>query len=418
MPTSTDSRKSLLRNFTFLYSTALLSGIGWGMVLPAIPSLTDSFGISVGAAAQTVTAYAAGRFAGTPVSGIMLDRLGSRSMMVSGALITSVAAFFAFLTPWFSGLLGALLFIGAGDAIWGMGREVAGIDLARQNQRGRVLSAFHGVHNGGMTLGPLIGGILTEMVGFRAVFMAYTASAGFAVWLGLAVDTHTHPTTATDNAGNRATPQDAGDKPGRTSWRQRLVDLFKQIDPALRSTYAVLVVATLTSFMFRLPVQSMLPLYAGKQLGFTPVEIGILFTFSGAVVFGMIVPAGFVLDKIGRKWATVPSNIIPALVFVAIPFATTFPQLAVLICFTGIANGLSLGSLATSTYDVVPRSARGRLQAARRTLADLGALFGPLLGGMLADAFNPGRPFLVFAPVLALSAFLLAFVAKETLERN
>jgi hypothetical protein len=37
---------------------------------------------------------------------------------------------------------------------------------------------------------------------------------------------------------------------------------------------------------------------------------------------------------------------------------------------------------------------------------------------MLANAFNPGTPFLVFSPVLALSAFLLAFVAKETLERN
>ena len=100
-----------------------------------------------------------------------------------------------------------------------------------------------------------------------------------------------------------------------------------------------------------------------------------------------------------------------------IPFAETFFQLAVLLSFLGIANGLSLGSLATSTYDVVPPSARGRLQAARRTAAEIGGMGAPLLGGFLADTFNAGVPFLAYAPLLVLSAFLLAVVGRETLPR-
>jgi hypothetical protein len=40
-----------------------------------------------------------------------------------------------------------------------------------------------------------------------------------------------------------------------------------------------------------------------------------------------------------------------------------------------------------------------------------------LAGGYLADAFNPGVPFLAYAPLLVLSAILLAVVARETLER-
>ena len=404
----------LLRNFTFLYGAALLSGIGWGMVLPTIPSLTDSFDISVGAAAQTVTAYAAGRFTGTPISGVMVDGIGPRPMMVWGALITSLAAMFGFFSPWFSGLLASLFFIGAGDAIWTLGREVAGIDLTRQNQRGRVMSGFHGVHSGGLTLGPLIGGVLTQLVGFRAVYMAYAAIAGISIFLGLAVDTH-------DRSKTEAPPSTTKQRSLRVGFRQAwhgLGDLFRQIEPGLRTTYTVLVIATMTSLMFRFTVQSMLPLYAAKELGFTPVEIGLLFTISGAVVFAMIVPAGFVLDKVGRKWATVPSHLIPAVVFLAVPFTTTFSQLAILVSLAGIASGLSLGSLATSTYDVVPEAARGRLQAARRTIADLGGLFAPLLGGMLANAFNPGVPFLVFSPVLVVATLLLAFVAKETLNRK
>jgi len=163
--------------------------------------------------------------------------------------------------------------------------------------------------------------------------------------------------------------------------------------------------------------QSMLPLLASSKLGLSPKEVGMLFTISGISVFAMILPAGFVIDKIGRKWATVPSTGIPAVAFLLIPFAPNFSQLAVLISFLGIANGLSLGSLATSTYDVVPPSARGRLQAARRTIAEIGSVGAPLIGGYLADTFNPGVPFLAYAPLLVLSAILLAVVGRETLEK-
>jgi MFS family permease len=196
-----------------------------------------------------------------------------------------------------------------------------------------------------------------------------------------------------------------------------LRQLFHQIHPNLRATYAVLVFATFTSFAHRMTTQSMLPLYASSKLGITPKDVGLLFTISGLFVFAMILPAGFVIDKVGRKWATVPSTGIPALAFLLIPFAESFFQLAVLVSFLGVANGLSLGSLATSTYDVVPASARGRLQAARRTMAEIGGVSAPLLGGVLADSFSPAVPFLAYAPFLVLSAILLAVVGRETLQR-
>jgi hypothetical protein len=41
----------------------------------------------------------------------------------------------------------------------------------------------------------------------------------------------------------------------------------------------------------------------------------------------------------------------------------------------------------------------------------------PLFGGLLADRFNPGVPFLAYAPLLVLSALLLALVARETLQK-
>jgi len=397
-----------VRGLIILYIPALLAGIGWGMILPIIPVLSVYFGVSVGAAAQTVTAYAVGRFVGTPISGIVLDRFGTRAALVGGPLTAGIAALLALGSPWFSGILASLFVLGAGDTLWALGLEVAGIDLVHQDQRGRVISGFHGMHNGGLALGPLLGGVLTEALNFRAVFVAYVICAALAVFCGFMARIVRSPQTSQSISKQM--------KVFRLSQRLHdFADLFKQIQPHLRATYAVLVIATTTSIMFRLTIQSMLPLYAGSHLGFTPTEVGLLFSISGAFVFAMIIPAGFILDKLGRKWATVPSTALPALAFLLIPFSDTFLELSVLVSLTGVANGLSLGSLATSTYDVVPPAVRGRLQAARRTVAEMGGVSGPLIGGLLANAFNPGVPFLVYAPLLLSSAVLLAMVARETL---
>jgi MFS family permease len=402
------------RGLITLYTSSLLAGM-WSMIVPALPVLAKSFDISPGTAAQAITALAIGRFAGMPISGVVLDRLGTRAALTTGPAIACGAALLAGFSPWFGLILVLVFLLGIGESIWVIAREVAGIDLVPLQQRGRVLSGFHGINNLGLAVGPLIGGLLTETIAFHAVFFAYGACAAVSVLLGVAVATDDPQSTQTREAPALST---TGWGVAALGQRLRgLRELFHQIRPELRATYIVLVFATFTSFGHRVTTQSMLPLFAYSSLGLSPKEVGMLFTISGVSVFAMILPAGFVIDKVGRKWATVPSTGIPAIAFLLMPFAQSFFQLAVLISFLGIANGLSLGSLATSTFDVVPASARGRLQALRRTIAETGGIAAPLFGGYLADTFNPGVPFLAYAPLLVLSALLLAIVAHETLEK-
>jgi MFS family permease len=466
----------MTRGLITLYTSTLLAGM-WSMIVPAVPVIAQSFGVSAGTGAQIVTALAVGRFAGMPISGAVLDHLGTRSALVAGPALGCTAGLIAAGVPRFGLILALVFLMGVAESIWVIAREVSGIDLARVDQRGRVLSGFHGVNNVGLALGPLVGGLLTESVGFRATFVGYAICAAASVLIGLGASgavqgswfnvqsPRTHPVgnSAKEDSPRRRgargrflfqlslRPQRCGTLPGGhpeanaeasrfRKWRRKtdssalpqndpsiivrlkrwlrgLHDLFHQIDPQLRATYWVIVFATFTSFVHRSTTQSMLPLYGSLKLGLSPKEIGLLFTISGISVFAMILPAGYIIDKIGRKWATVPSTGIPAIAFLLIPFSGSFTHLAVLVSFLGISNGLSLGSLATSTYDVVPAHARGRLQAARRTMAETGSITAPLLGGFLADSFAPGIPFLSYAPLLIISALLLAMVARETLDR-
>ena len=400
------------RSLITLYTSTLMAGM-WAMVVPTIPVLATHFAITPGTAAQLITALSVGRFAGMPVSGLVLDRFGARAALIAGPLLACASAILAALMPWFTLILIPVFFIGIADSIWVIAREVAGVDLVRADQRGRVLSGFHGINYLGLAFGPLIGGLLTEHVGFRAVFLAYAGCAGLSTLIGWKVEARQHPSPATTESTTRTGWSFAA----LGAWLRSIRDLYYEISPGLRATYMVLVLATFTSFAHRVTTQSIVPIFASGMLHMSPKEVGLLFTISGLSVFVMILPAGFVIDKIGRKWATVPSTGIPAIAFLLIPFADSFLQLAVLLSFLGVANGLSLGSLATSTYDVVPVHARGRLQALRRTFAEIGGVSAPLIGGLLADNFNPGVPFLAYAPLLIVAALLLAWVARETLEK-
>ncbi len=403
---------STTRALITLYTSTLMAGM-WAMVVPTIPVLAKHFAITPGTAAQVITALAFGRFVGMPISGFVLDRFGARTALISGPLIACLSAILAAFMPWFTLILIPVFCIGIADSIWVIAREIAGVDLVRADQRGRVLSGFHGINYLGLAFGPLIGGLLTEHIGFRSVFLAYAACAGLSTLIGWQLEAGQHPVPPI-----QARPAIMGWSIKALGQRLRGIrDLFYEIRPELRATYIVLVLATFTSFAHRVTTQSIVPVFASEILHMTPKEIGLLFTISGLSVFSMILPAGFVIDKVGRKWATVPSTGIPAIAFILIPFADSFLQLAVLLSFLGVANGLSLGSLATSTFDVVPVHARGRLQALRRTLAEIGGVSAPLIGGYLVDKFNPGVPFLAYAPLLILAALLLAVMARETLEK-
>ena len=402
------------RGLSTLYGTSLLVSFGLGMTLPTIPLIATHFGVSLFWGAQVVTAYSIGAFIGTPPAGIIVDKLGARVALLVGPMLIVTGALTVVMSPCFWLVLIAMMFAGMGNSTWMIGREIAGVGLVNPAQRGRMMSGFMGTNSAGMALGPALGGVLADNFDFRAVFLGYMIAGVTVLALSLLA-----PVKARDASTSSARAANAG--PKIPFWSPRRIsaipNLVREIEPGLRATYLVLVFATFTMMLYRMVLQSMLPFYVITYRGFSASELGFLMSVQGIFVIMMIVPAGLVTDKIGRKWATVPSTCIPAIAFLLMPFANSYLAIGGLLVLLGLASGLSLGSVATSTYDVIPTHARGRLQALRRTTAELGSITGPLVGGRIAAVSNPGVVFFAAAPVLVIAALLLAFVAKETLNR-
>lgn len=387
------------RKLIGLYLPTLAISIGQGLILPAVPALALHFGVSPGLAAQIVTAFAAGRLAALIPSGMLVDRIGPGRVLLLGSTSLVAGALLIAVTPVFWGLLIGQCLAGAGSSLWTAGREISGLNLVRADQRGRLLSGFFGLQLAGTALGPVAGGVITDTAGLRVLFAA-NLLVGLAVLVLTAVIERVAPSPAP--APLQPLP------PGR----------LHAIAPDHRRTFLILIFATFCMTMYRMSLNSLLPIYAGVTRGLSSTQVGALFGISSLGIFLMIIPAGLLLDRVGRKWGAVPAAAIPAVAFAVMPFAHTLPQLSVMAAVLGVANGLSLGSMSTFSYDVIPEFARGRLQALRRVVGDSGAFAGALAAGLIADRYGAGPAFFFYVPLLLAAALLLAFGTRETLARK
>lgn len=386
------------RAFFQIYLPSLLMPLGAGMIVPAVPLLGRTFGISIGFAAQVVTAQVLGRAISLIPAGVLNDRFGLRAGMIIGAGIGVFSAILTAFATSFWLLLLAQFAWGFGFTLWKLGREMAAMDAVSVEQRGRQISALYGIQSTGEALGPALGGIILDTMGFRSLFLIFTVISAAVLVIS---------TTVQETQKMSYRPR------GTVFGFTRL----SQIEPHFRGTYVVLMLATFSAMLRAEVLKSMLPIYAVNELNYSATSVGFLFLVVGLVTFLMIVPAGFISDKLGRKWGTAPPALLSGIAFVSYPLIQGMSGLLALSVLLGIANGMALGSMTIYTYDIVPHHSRAQLQAMRRTVGEIGSFTGPLLGGVIANAFSAGISFLFFAPLHLLSGFLLIAVAKESLPR-
>jgi MFS family permease len=390
---------SLKHATLFIYLPSILMSLGQGILIPALPAMGVEFGVSGALAVQAITAQLLGRAMALIPAGGAIDRWGAKPVMVIGAALATVSGIGTALAPHFAVVLVTQFAWGMGMSIWMFGREIAAFDMVKADQRGRQMSALMGIGSTGMALGPAIGGVLTDTIGVRPLFWFYALASVIVLVLSIA-----QPSTLSTK-------------------RKKSGPLFsfsaiKHIHPYYRMTYAVLFISTFGQMARSQITNSALPLYTQQELGMTATQTGIIFSVIGIVTFSMIIPTGFISDKLGRKWAAVPAAVLSLTGFIMIPFFDTLPLLIVAGLVIGIANGLAMGAMTIYTFDIIPAEYRGQLQALRRSVGEIGGLLSPPVVGVLSQAYGAGMAFWAVAPLHAVAAILLIFVAKESLKKR
>ncbi|MDQ3616082.1 MAG: MFS transporter [Actinomycetota bacterium] len=148
-----------------------LAGMGSSSAAIALPVLASDLGVSTGVSAWAISLYALMLAVTTAVYGRVSDLVGIRLPLLFGVSLMAVGALVGALAPSFGVLLVARLFQGAGAAAV----PTLGVAIVSARYAGPVRSAalgrVAGVAAAVSCLGPLVGGVVEDLFGWRTVIV-------------------------------------------------------------------------------------------------------------------------------------------------------------------------------------------------------------------------------------------------------
>jgi MFS family permease len=219
----------------------------------------------------------------------------------------------------------------------------------------------------GLSVGPLIGGVIHDHFGMQVSFgcMGFLAMVGFLLSLGLL------PPTAAERVTNR--PHSL------KSWRALLTD---------RDIFAL--------FVFRLSyticigiIWTFLPVMADAEFALSGSAIGVLIML-GVFISGSIhIPMGIVADRVNKRRMVVIGGLVVVYSVWSFQRATGFADLVLAQVLFGIGGGAAMPALMAMAVSKGSRSdSMGSVMAILTVGHSSGMLLGSLLGGFLMDWFD------------------------------
>ncbi|AJK68551.1 MFS transporter [Corynebacterium marinum] len=376
-----------------LVAAAFIIALGYGLVAPIIPQFAVSFDVSMAAASAVISIFAASRLLFAPVSGRLIDRLGSRKVYLTGLLTVAVATALVAGAQEYWHILLLRGIAGIGSTMFTVSAMGLIVRMAPPAIRGRASAVYGTAFLVGNIIGPLVGAALS-MIGMRAPFVIYGVSvalAAFVVWWKM---------PRIDEAArnkNDEPPMGFSEAIRDSAYRSALVSgfAFGWINFGVR-------VATL-------------PLFAAVVFEHGGAIAGLAmaaFAAGNAVVLQF---SGRLADSVGRKPLVISGLVVNAIFTGSMGFADSFWPLLIVSALAGAGAGMVNPAQQAVLADVIGNHRSGGKVLANFQMAqDFGAITGPILIGAVAETYGFTVGFLICGFIGLAAAVVWAF-GRETL---
>ena len=328
--------------------------------------------------------------------GVLLARVGDKLVLMGGliAMMISTALFAISASLWLMGF--AAILSGVGFTAWMIGRQSYITDSCEIGERGRAIAAMAGTMRLGGLVGPAVGAVVAQTYGFGVAFIVLSASVGGAALLVMFFSRNVRPEAQPGNAH---------------------LSSIKEIVGANLRVLSTGGVASAGLQLMRSGRILLIPLF-GHFLGLNITAIGLIVSLSAALDAAMFVPVGIVMDRYGRKWASVPCLLLSAISLASLPLTRGYYSLLAVSLLAGFANGLGTGSLLTLGSDLAPTMGRKKFLGIWRFIGDIGHAGGPLMIAALIELATLGLAATATAGLGLVSAAVMYWLVDETLRRD
>ncbi|WP_280252851.1 MFS transporter [Nocardia abscessus] len=372
-----------LRSLTWtVFVPMVVYGIGSGAAAPMYALRALDLGASAGLAGVIVALSGLGMVLTDLPAGRVVASIGERGALAVGSVLGAVGVLAAIVAPNVGVLALGMLLNGAAGAVWGLARQSYLVAVVPVGDLGRAMSTLAGSMRLGFFCGPFLGAAVVHSLGPNG-----------ALWLQLV-------TTVISGAAMAAirSPDGSGGAGARHSLSAVVIEH--------RRTLGTLGLAALLVGAARAARLALLPLWAAS-IGLSASTTSLVFGVAGAVDVLMSYPAGVWLDRYGRRATGVPSMILFALGFGALPFTSSVLGLGCAAVLLGLANGVSNGLIMTVGADVAPDGQRAEFLGAWRLTHDIGMFAGPVAVGAISALTVLGGAAVALALTAAAGAYAM-----------
>ena len=381
--------------FGALFFSLFVTVTGVGIVVPLLPVYARDLGASGVYIGMVFGAFSLSRSLFLPYFGRLSDRKGRKRIILPGLLAYSLISLAFAFSKDVPTLIVVRFFHGIASAMLMPVIQAYVGDITPIGKEGTVMGIFNMSLFFGLSLGPLIGGVIHDHFGMQVSFgcMGLLALIGFFLSLGLL------PATASERVVSNPTSM--------TSWKVLLADrdiigLF-----AFRMAYT-LCIGIIWTF---------LPVLAASEFALSSSAIGLLIML-GVLISGSIhIPMGVVADRVDKKRMVALGGMIVAFSVWSFQRADGFGDLLVANVVFGLGGGTAMPALMAMAVLKGSRSdAMGSVMAILTVAHSSGMLIGSLLGGFLMDWFELRWAFPIGASLMLVS--LTAFYAAVTIGKE
>jgi multidrug resistance protein len=399
--TKTSSGKSPL---IVIFLTVFIDLIGFGIIIPLSPFLARRFNASAFEVGLLLSIYSVMQFIFSPMWGALSDRIGRRPVILI-SLFGGALSYIAF------GFAGDLWLLFVARALAGMfGGNISTAhayiaDVTKPEERSKGMGLIGAAFGIGFIFGPLLGaglGIVGQKLGSEPPL-----GMGFSA-LGAAALCLCNFGFAYFNLKESLPPEK---RKKTTVRRHRLKEIAHHL---MRPQSGALMFVFFLSGLAMAQMESMLFPFVADVFGWGLEISSYGFAYVGVL---MAFTQGFLIRKAMPKFGERKTLLIGLLLFAlslfAIPIASSAVLLGAVMTILAIGNGFmrppNLGLISIAT----PHDEQGAAMGVTNSLASLGRILGPIIGGFLYERVSKGAPF-VFAGALTLfAAFLAARAAKK-----
>ncbi len=391
-PTPPDPAVTLGRLVLPVYLPVIAGTIGVALLIPVLPLYLKDSGLSLTTTSVVLAAVGFGAAIGSLPAGSSIARWGERRVLFGALGTLAISTALLGITTAVVALVALRMAAGAANVGLRLSRQTYIARRMPVDRRGRAMAMIGGSFRLALLVGPLLGGLLADTIGFTATF----AAAGTGTALGLlpplmAGPHHLRPRTDVDDVRQFGVIEGL-----RTHWRLLL----------LAGVVPLLVMTVREGRFVVLPLIS-------DDLGLSPTAVGAVITVGTTADLLLFPAAGYVMDRYGRLFAMIPAFGLIAAGLVMLGLADTTGGVVLAGAVIGVGNGLSSGTMLTFGSDLAPADATGPFLAGLAAMQDGGRVAGPLLVGAIGAGAGLGAASIALAVVLvAAIVWLVAFVGE------